>query len=96
MNTRLAILTVLRWSHIVVHHVKTKERELDVFFLATETGRLQKVVNMPSPISSLEPTTSCLVEDIKIVQNGKPRPVKNMKLSLSKVGNLSTATWNLH
>ena len=76
-----------RWTHLVVDHVATKQDLLDVFFLATEDGKIQKMMRLPisPPSPSGPPFVTCMVEDIKIVPNGKPRPVKAMKLSPSKV-----------
>ena len=78
-----------RWTHLVVDHVVTKQDLLDVIFLATEDGKVQKMMRLPTPSSSSssEPSfVTCMVEEIKIVPNGKPRPVKAMKFSPSKVG----------
>ncbi|KAL8608030.1 hypothetical protein ACOMHN_023846 [Nucella lapillus] len=88
-----------RWTHIVVDHVITKHDLLDVFFLATEDGRLHKMARLPAPTAS-DPSpfasftsgssgsgsrpVTCLIEDIKIVPNGLPRPVKAMKFSPNK------------
>jgi hypothetical protein len=52
---------------------------LDVYFLATDDGKVQKMMRLPG--KDKNPSTTCLVEDIKIVPNGKPRPVKAMVLS---------------
>nr|KAG5703764.1 hypothetical protein BaRGS_009562 [Batillaria attramentaria] len=84
-----------RWTHIVVDHVAGKTELIDVFFLATEDGKIQKMIRLPAPssptssASSASPPSSpshvtCLVETIKIVPNGHPRPVKAMKLSSRK------------
>ena len=80
-----------RWTHLVVDHVATKQDLLDVFFLATEDGKIQKMMRLPTspPSPSGPPFVTCMVEDIKIVPNGKPRPVKAMKLSPTKVGSLA-------
>ncbi|XP_076437128.1 semaphorin-5A-like [Babylonia areolata] len=92
-----------RWTHVVVDHVITKHDLMDVLFLATEDGKLHKMLRLPpqdhtpssasssyssfpsssSSSSSSSPVT-CLVEDIKIVPNGQPRPVKAMKFSATK------------
>ncbi|KAK7092629.1 hypothetical protein V1264_008349 [Littorina saxatilis] len=72
----------IRWTHLVVDFVVTKHDGLNVFFLATEDGYIQKMMRLPATSSS--PSITCLVEDIKIVPNGKPRPVKAMKLSYTK------------
>ncbi|GFO00393.1 semaphorin-5a [Plakobranchus ocellatus] len=67
-----------RWTHIVVDHVPTKTSIYDVVFLATDDGKVRKMVRIP------ETEQTCLVEEIKIVENGHPEPVKNMKLSITK------------
>ncbi|XP_035826394.1 semaphorin-5A [Aplysia californica] len=64
-----------RWTHIVVDHVLTKANLYDVLFLATEDGKVRKMLRLPGT------NKTCLIEEIKIVQNGKPRPVKSMKIS---------------
>ncbi|KAL8604253.1 hypothetical protein ACOMHN_023623 [Nucella lapillus] len=86
-----------RWTHLVVDHVVTKQDLVDVLFLATENGKIQKMMRLPSPRPNPSspsspsspnhpppPPVTCLVEEIKIVPNGHPRPVKAMKLSPSK------------
>ncbi|XP_076455691.1 semaphorin-5A-like isoform X2 [Babylonia areolata] len=79
-----------RWTHLVVDHVVSKRDLVDVLFLATENGKIQKMMRLPpSPSSSSSssapaPPVTCLVEEMKIVPNGHPRPVKAMKLSPSK------------
>ncbi|GFR92921.1 semaphorin-5B-like [Elysia marginata] len=68
-----------RWTHIVVDHVILINNEIcDVLFLATDDGKVRKMVHLP------ETKQTCLVEEIKIVQNGHPKPVKNMKISPEK------------
>ncbi|PVD36119.1 hypothetical protein C0Q70_03092 [Pomacea canaliculata] len=67
-----------RWTHIVVDHVESKTHPLEVFFLATDDGKIQKMVRLPGK------SVTCLLEEIKIVPNGRPRPVKAMKLSSLK------------
>ncbi|RUS82099.1 hypothetical protein EGW08_010144 [Elysia chlorotica] len=65
-----------RWTHIVVNHVLTKSKKYyDVVFLATDDGKVRKMVHIPESLQT------CLIEEIKIVANGHPRPVKNMKFS---------------
>ncbi|KAK3753014.1 hypothetical protein RRG08_020179 [Elysia crispata] len=67
-----------RWTHIAVDHVFTKTQKFyDVVFLATDDGKVRKMVHLP------ESKQTCLIEEIKIVENGHPRPVKNMKISLT-------------
>ena len=48
-------------------------------FLATEDGKVRKMIRFP------QTNISCLIEEIKIVENGHPRPVKNMKISENHV-----------
>ncbi|CAG5131022.1 unnamed protein product, partial [Candidula unifasciata] len=67
-----------RWTHIVVDHVPTKLHLQDVLFLATEDGKLRKMLRLPGT------DKTCLIEEIKIVSNGRPRPVTNMRLSSRK------------
>lgn len=67
-----------RWTHIVVDHVYVKSQVLyDVVFLASDDGKVRKMVRLP------ETKQTCLIEEIKIVENGHPRPVKNMKISMA-------------
>lgn len=74
-----------RWTHIVVDLVPTKNGLQDVMFLATADGRVRKMLRLRNSNST------CLVEEIKIVSNGHPRPVKSMKISSDK-GALYIAT----
>ena len=55
----------------------------DVFFLATEEGKLRKMIRLPNA------KKSCLIEEIKIVDNGQPKPVINMKIATNKVSLLT-------
>ncbi|KAK7492766.1 hypothetical protein BaRGS_00016071 [Batillaria attramentaria] len=95
-----------RWTHIVVDHVAGKTELIDVFFLATEDGKIQKMIRLPAPSSPTSPASSasppsspshvtCLVETIKIVPNGHPRPVKAMKLSSRKGAILLSTNGNV-
>ncbi|CAG5120984.1 unnamed protein product, partial [Candidula unifasciata] len=67
-----------RWTHIVVDLVQTKTIPYIILFLATEDGKVRKMVRFPGT------EKTCLIEEIKIVANGHPRPVKNMKISSRK------------
>lgn len=59
--------------------VPTKSAIYDVLFLATDDGKVRKMLRLPGT------EKTCLIEEIKIVANGHPRPVKNMKISSAKV-----------
>ncbi|ESO85358.1 hypothetical protein LOTGIDRAFT_107562, partial [Lottia gigantea] len=67
-----------RWTHIVVDHVIGKEDIYDVVFLATEDGKIKKMISLH------DNNLTCLIEEIKIVPNGAKRPVKAMKISSEK------------
>ncbi|KAH9498690.1 Semaphorin-5B [Bulinus truncatus] len=64
-----------RWTKIVVDHAITKTGSQDVIFVATDDGKIRKMMRHPSGKST------CLIEEIKIVPNGHPKPVQNMKIS---------------
>ncbi|KAI8777897.1 semaphorin-5A [Biomphalaria glabrata] len=64
-----------RWSKIVVDHVIAKTGSHDVIFLSTDDGKIRKMMRHPTGKST------CLIEEIKIVPNGHPKPVQNMKIS---------------
>lgn len=78
-----------RWTHVVVDNVNTKKGHIKVMFIATDDGRLRKVATLGSK--------ACLIEEIKIVPNGEPRPVKSMKISPDKVQTTVgiLAIWNI-
>lgn len=67
-----------RWTKVVVDHVVAKSGTYDVIFLATEDGKIRKMMRHPKGNST------CLIEEIKIVPNGKPKPIQNMKLSIEQ------------
>ncbi|XP_067687667.1 semaphorin-5A-like [Haliotis asinina] len=64
-----------RWTHIVVDFVYGKMDLYEVVFLATADGKIRKMFKVPRT------NRTCLIEEIKIVPNGEPKPVKAMKIS---------------
>lgn len=64
---------------MVVDSVSGKHHDYKVLFVATDDGKIRKLVNLPGV------SETCLVEEIKIVPNGEPKPVKLMKMSHDKV-----------
>ena len=65
---------IFRWTHVVVHSVIGKRGVYNVVFIATADGRIRKMLKLPTS------GETCLIEEIKIVPNGDPKPVKAMKI----------------
>lgn len=68
-----------RWTHIAVDFVYGKMDLYEVVFLATADGKIRKMFKVPRS------NKTCLIEEIKIVPNGEPKPVKAMKISPESV-----------
>ena len=54
--------------------VTGKKGVYNVVFIATDDGRIRKTLKLPTT------DETCLIEEIKIVPNGEPKPVKAMKI----------------
>ena len=61
----------------MVDSVQGKNGVYNVVFIATADGRLRKMLK-------LNENETCLIEEIKIVPNGEPKPVKAMELHVTK------------
>lgn len=64
-----------RWSHVVADTVVGKTGTFNVMFLATTTGVIRKMLNLPT---EKEP---CLIEEIKVTPNGDFKPIKQLRIS---------------
>lgn len=75
-NTSLPLMHQMneRWTHVVVDSVTGKKGVYNVVFIATDDGRIRKMLKLPTT------DETCLIEEIKIVPNGEPKPVKAMKI----------------
>ena len=63
----------------MIDHVEGKRDNYEVVFLATADGKIRKMVTL------VNRSSACLIEEIKIVPNGEPKPVKAMKISHERV-----------
>ncbi|XP_061181416.1 semaphorin-5A-like [Saccostrea echinata] len=64
-----------RWSHVVADTVVGKKGTYNVIFVATTSGVIRKMLNLPT---EKEP---CLIEEIKVTPNGDHKPVKQLRIS---------------
>ncbi|XP_041371598.1 semaphorin-5B-like [Gigantopelta aegis] len=78
-----------RWTHVVIDHVEGKRDTYEVVFLATADGKIRKMLKL------VNVSTVCLVEEIKIVPNGEPKPVKAMKISHEKAAIYLSTSGNI-
>ena len=78
--------SISRWTHVVVDSVTGKHGVYNVVFIATADGRIRKL--MKHPVTG----ETCLIEEIKIVPNGEPKPVKAMKIYPKEVKYYSKAS----
>lgn len=80
---RLKIIYILtdffRWSHVVADTVAGKTGTFNVIFVATTTGVIRKMLNLPT---EKEP---CLIEEIKVTPNGDFKPIKQLRISKEHV-----------
>ncbi|XP_059175593.1 semaphorin-5A-like [Physella acuta] len=63
-----------RWNQIVVHHLTSKGKQFEIIFLATEEGKILKMMKNPKA------EEVCLIEELHVVPN-KSDVIQNMKLS---------------
>ncbi|KAL3835867.1 hypothetical protein ACJMK2_021328, partial [Sinanodonta woodiana] len=76
-----------RWTHVVVDNILGKNGVMyKVLFVTTDDGKLKKMLQLPNV------ENACLIEEIKIVPNGEPKPVKAMKL-YAKDGSIFISTF---
>lgn len=68
-----------RWSHVLADTVAGKTGTFNVIFVATTTGVIRKMLNLPT---ENEP---CLIEEIKVTPNGDFKPIKQLRISKEHV-----------